>query len=112
VKASASVVKPGVKGVVIGALTPEGHPRYSGTGTYDYSSYHRKQVKFPPLTMYSTVHLTVEPEPLAFLDTIIGLGFDAPALHPDKELAAEEGDSRIRPGWYGQANGRIQNLWR
>lgn len=95
----------GVKGVVIGALTPEGYP--------DIPALERmitvattKQVKFPPLTIVFHRAFDRGTEPLAFLETIIGLGFDA-LLTSGQGATAEEGIP-VLDRLVQQAKGRIQ----
>ena len=105
----------GVKGVVIGALTPEGHPdvpaleRMIELATATASAVPAKTTEFvelPPLTIVFHRAFDRGTEPLAFLETIIDLGFDA-LLTSGQGATAEEGipvlDRLVR-----QANGRIQ----
>jgi len=96
----------GVKGVVIGALTTGRPSRYSGTGTYDYSSYHKTSEVSTAYDCIPPCIWPVEQNRLPFWILLWGLGFDA-LLTSGQGATAEEGipvlDRLVR-----QANGRIQ----
>lgn len=107
----------GVKGVVIGALTPEGHPDVAALkhmiteatepltaaiSTTDDS----QPVMRPPLTLVFHRAFDRGAEPLGFLETIIGLGFNA-LLTSGQGTTAEEGIPLLAQ-LVRQAAGRIQ----
>ncbi len=105
----------GVKGVVIGALTPEGRPdvpalkRMIAAATETApatTAITTQRVEFPPLTIVFHRAFDRGTEPLAFLETIIGLGFDA-LLTSGQGATAEEGIPVLEQ-LVQQGNGRIQ----